>query len=90
MPMLVLNLGGEMVYVLQQRLLAQNITPAKATKVLDDVVGAMFNDSFIEELFKPQPPYSAASTKMIFERLAHSSIMKLNAQSMGKVNSINI
>lgn len=83
--MIVLNLGGEMLYILNQRLQAQNIAEEKARKVLQDVVKAMFSPSFIEELFKPQAMYTLAATKQIFEKLAHSSIMRLNQSSMDKL-----
>ena len=85
MPMVVLNLGGEMIYILNQRLQAQNIADEKSRKVLQDVVKAMFSSAFIEELFKPQQIYTLTSTKQIFEKLAHSSIMRLNQSSMDKL-----
>lgn len=85
MPMIVMNMGGEMVYILNQRLQAQSVQDDKAVKVLQDVLKAMFSKLFIEELFKPQEMYSAASTKQIFEKLAHSSIMRLNKSSMDKL-----
>ncbi len=74
-----------MLYVLRQRLVAQAIEPAKAEQVLNDVIGAMFTASFVEELFKPHPLYSFEATKNVFERLAHCSIMKLNETSMSKL-----
>ena len=82
MPFIVLNMGAEMTYVLNQRLQAQSINETKSQKVLIDVVQAMFASQFIEELFKPQETYSLNSTKQIFEKLAHSSIMRLNKSSM--------
>lgn len=85
MPIIVLNMGGEMVYILHQRLQAQTVQDEKAKKVLQDVVRAMFSPLFIIELFKPQEMYSTASTKQIFEKLAHSSIMRLNKSSMEKL-----
>lgn len=45
----------------------------------------MISKSFIEELFRSQPMYTMQSTKQIFEKLAHSSIMKLNKTSMQKL-----
>jgi hypothetical protein len=45
----------------------------------------MFAPKFVEELFRSQPMYTMVSTKQIFEKLAHSSIMKLNATSMQKL-----
>jgi hypothetical protein len=85
MPILVINMGGEMMYILNQRLHAQNIPEEKATKVLSDVIRTMFTPVFLEELFKPQEIYSHISTKQIFDKLAHSSIMRLNKTSMDKL-----
>lgn len=85
MPILVLNLGGEMIYILNQRLQAQNIPREKAVKVLGDVMKHMYTQVFLDELFKPQEIYSVASTKQIFDKLAHSSIMRLNKTSMDKL-----
>lgn len=82
MPFLVLNMGAEMVYILNQRLQAQNVNDSKSQKVLVDVTRAMFANGFIDELFSPQEMYSSASTKQIFEKIAHSSIMRLNKSSM--------
>ena len=45
----------------------------------------MYSPIFIDELFKPQSMYSTSSTKQIFEKLAHSSIMRLNKCSMDKL-----
>ncbi|KDO16827.1 hypothetical protein SPRG_17689 [Saprolegnia parasitica CBS 223.65] len=85
MPMLLINMGGEMIYVLDQRLKAQNIPEDKSTKVLVDVVKTMYNTKFISELFRPHHMYSNLSTRQIFDRLAHSSIMRLNQSSMDKL-----
>jgi len=45
----------------------------------------MFNSKFVEELFRPQELYPKKAVKHIFEKLAHSSIMRLNEASMDKV-----
>ncbi|KAI8470611.1 MAG: organic solute transport protein 1-domain-containing protein [Monoraphidium minutum] len=53
MPWIILNLGGEMLYVLEQRLHAQDIPPAKTAR---DLVTTMFDRAFLEgKLFAPQP-----------------------------------
>eukprot|EP00287_Rhodomonas_sp_CCMP768_P011480 CAMPEP_0196731550 /NCGR_PEP_ID=MMETSP1091-20130531/11231_1 /TAXON_ID=302021 /ORGANISM="Rhodomonas sp., Strain CCMP768" /LENGTH=379 /DNA_ID=CAMNT_0042074691 /DNA_START=11 /DNA_END=1150 /DNA_ORIENTATION=- len=85
MPLMVINLGGEMMYILEQRLVAQKIPPDKARKVIADIVRTMYNPKFIQELYKPQELYSSASTRQIFERIAHSSIMRLSESSMDKL-----
>jgi len=85
MPILIINMGGEMVYILQQRLEAQKIPEPKGQKVLSDVIRTMYYPRFVEELFKPQEMYTIQSTRQIFDRLAHSSIMRLNESSMEKL-----
>ena len=45
----------------------------------------MFNKNFLEELFQPQELYSKKALRTVFDRLAHASIMRLNAASMDKV-----
>lgn len=85
MPFLIVNYGAEMVFILDQRLQAQNVNPEKSSKVLQDVIRAMFAPTFVEELLRPQPLYGPAATKEIFDRLAHSSIMRLSENSMDKL-----
>ncbi|KAM8790069.1 protein OSCP1 isoform 2-T2 [Rhynchonycteris naso] len=85
LPLLFLNLGGEMLYILDQRLRAQNIPGDKARRVLHDIILTMFNKTFIEELFKPQELYSKKALRTIYDRLAHASIMRLNEASMDKL-----
>jgi hypothetical protein len=47
----------------------------------------MYNPKFIQELFRSQELYSVPATRQIFDRLAHSSIMRLNDSSMDKVRA---
>ncbi|XP_053432362.1 protein OSCP1 isoform X5 [Nycticebus coucang] len=96
LPLLFLNLGGEMLYILDQRLRAQNIPGDKARKdewtevdrkrVMNDIISTMFNRKFIEELLKPQELYSKKALRTVYDRLAHASIMRLNQASMDKVS----
>ena len=72
---------------LLQRLQAQNVPVDKSKRVLPDVIRTMYNPTFITELFRPQDIYSMQSTRQIFDRLAHSSIMRLNESSMDKVSA---
>ncbi|XP_074073655.1 protein OSCP1 [Macrotis lagotis] len=85
LPLLFLNLGGEMLYILDQRLRAQNIQADKARKVMSDIISTMFNKKFLEELFKPQELYSKKALRTVYDRLAHASIMRLNQASMDKL-----
>ncbi|XP_061111524.1 protein OSCP1a [Conger conger] len=90
LPLLFINLGGEMLYILDQRLQAQNIPIDKAKKVMNDIITTMFNKTFMEELLKPQKVYSNKALRTVFERLAHSSIMRLNHASMDKLYDLMI
>lgn len=85
MPVLFFNLGGEMLYILDQRLQAQKIAPEKCRKVINDIIKTMIANTFVEELFKPQVIYSRRAMRAVFDRLAHSSIMRLNSNSMDKL-----
>lgn len=110
LPVLFLNLAGEMLYVLDQRLYAQKIASEKGKKskihfliqlieilgsvykflkisitVLEDIITNLFSERFLDEIFKPQEMCSKKAVKTIFERLAHTSIMRLNQNSMDKV-----
>ncbi|GLI65897.1 hypothetical protein VaNZ11_009543, partial [Volvox africanus] len=85
MPLLVVNLGCEMVYILDQRLKAQNIPSDKSCKVLNDVIRTMFDPEYVDKLFAPQDIFTVSQTRKIFDRLAHSSIMRLSESSMDKL-----
>lgn len=58
LPFVIINLGGEMVYILEQRLRSQDISSERSQKVIQDIVKSIFAPKFIEELFRPQPMYS--------------------------------
>ncbi|XP_049328915.1 protein OSCP1-like [Astyanax mexicanus] len=95
LPLLVLNMGGEMLYILDQRLRAQHETDDKTQRggwseddrkrVLNDIVRSMFSKAFMEELMKPQDLYSQRALRCVLTRLAHTSIMRLNPASMDRL-----
>ena len=53
--------------------------------VMNDIISTMFNQRFMENLFRPQEIYSKKGMRTVFDRLAHASIMRLNTASMDKV-----
>lgn len=86
MPLLVFNLGGEMVYIIRRRLQAQNVEAERSQRVVDDIMRCLCGtEQFVCEIFTPQrlPTYEEARAS--FDRLAHCSIMKLNKNSMDKL-----
>ncbi|KAL4001660.1 Organic solute transport protein 1 family protein [Acanthocheilonema viteae] len=88
MPLLFLNMGSEMVYILQQRLKAQKIDKEKTTQVLRDILHILLNTKFLKELFKPQYICSRQVMRIFFEKLIHSSIMRLSKTSMDKLYAL--
>ncbi|XP_061737509.1 protein OSCP1a isoform X2 [Nerophis ophidion] len=90
LPVVVVSLGGEMLYILDQRLAAQNTSRDNSEKVLKDIVGTMFSQAFMDELLKPQQMYSHRTMKVVLTRLAHVSIMRLNPVSMEKLYELMI
>ncbi|KAG7235319.1 hypothetical protein INR49_002776 [Caranx melampygus] len=94
LPLVFINLGGEMLYILDQRLRAQNTSEDNSEKgvwsendrrrVMNDIIGTMFSKSFMDELLKPQQLYSHRTLKTVLTRIAHASIMRLNAASMDR------
>ena len=57
LPFAIINLGCEMIYIIEQRLKAQNIGPDRSKRVLNDVIKTLFSIQFVEELLKPQEVY---------------------------------
>lgn len=57
--------------------------------VVQDIVSQMFDSNCIQELFRPQRVLSMKSLRIVFTRLAHASIMKLNSSAMEKVRLHN-
>ncbi|XP_039977933.1 protein OSCP1a [Xiphias gladius] len=100
LPLVVINLGGEMLYILDQRLRAHNTSEDNSEKgvwsendrkrVMNDIVGTMFSKAFMDELLKPQKLYSHKALKTVLTRLAHASIMRLNTASMDRLYQLMV
>ncbi|XP_034456512.1 protein OSCP1a [Hippoglossus hippoglossus] len=102
LPLVFINLGGEMIYILDQRLRAPNTSDDNSEKgrgvwsendrrrVLNDIVGTLFSKAFIDELLKPQQLYSHRTLKTVLTRLAHASIMRLNPASMDRLYELMV
>lgn len=52
LPFIIICLGGEMVYILEQRLRSQDISKERSQKVLQDIIKSMLAPKFVEELFR--------------------------------------
>ncbi|XP_029369328.1 protein OSCP1a [Echeneis naucrates] len=100
LPLVIINLGGEMLCILDQRLQAQNTSEDNSEKgvwsendrkrVMNDIIGTMFTKAFMDELLKPQQLYSHRTMKTVLTRLAHASIVRLNAASMDRLYELMV
>ncbi|XP_070292087.1 protein OSCP1 isoform X3 [Salvelinus sp. IW2-2015] len=100
LPLVFINLGGEMLYILDQRLQTQNTANDNTQKgvwsdddrkrVMNDIIATMFSKAFMEELLKPQDLYSNRALRTVLTRLAHASIMRLNPASMDRLYELMV
>ncbi|KAK0083206.1 hypothetical protein PV325_009164, partial [Microctonus aethiopoides] len=84
-PLMYLNLGGEMLYVLRQRLEAQHIRSDKAMKVLDDITIGLLDPKLLTIVTQESHFISLSWLRSTMENIALSSIMKLDNDSMNKL-----
>ncbi|CAH0589143.1 unnamed protein product [Chrysodeixis includens] len=84
-PFIVVNLGCEMIFVIDQRLKAQNITLDKSERVLTDVVTVLLHPKLLDELFISQPVATHTVIKQLLQDISATSIMKLDDYSMSKL-----
>ena len=55
-----------------------------------DIASQMFEKNSVRELFKPQKVLTKNALKVVFEKLAHASIMTLNGTAMEKVRVLGV
>ncbi|XP_044589413.1 protein OSCP1 [Cotesia glomerata] len=84
-PLIYFNMGGEMLYVLQQRLKAQKINSRKTSTVLDDITAAFVDPKIISAIFTDSPISSLSWIRSTLEKIALCSIMRLDQDSMNKL-----
>ena len=84
-PLIILNMGAQMIFILNQRLIAQKIADDKASRVLTDTMKVLFGLEMYNNIFKPKIMYHSSKIYSIFHDITHSSIMRLNDQSMDKL-----
>lgn len=83
-------MGGEMLYVLRQRLKAQKIDVDKTIQVLDDVTAALLNPKLLSPIFEESPMIGVPQLRATLESVTLSSIMKLDKSSMDKLFDLMI
>jgi hypothetical protein len=81
MPLLVSNLGCEMLYIIHQRLTVQKVTFMRT--VLRDIARSLFAREFVEALFAAQKLGSVGAIFQVLSQIVHTSIMRLSAVRCG-------
>jgi hypothetical protein len=86
-PFLLLNLFGEMIYIIEQRLIAQEVSFEKSCKVLVDLSKTMLKKENVNEMFDPKTTGNSdiKSIKDLFYTVVHSSIMRLSEEGFSKL-----
>lgn len=78
MPLLMCSLGCEMIYILHQRLHAQQ-AEAQRLRIVHEIAASFLAPDFCDAVFVPQAVGSVATVYRVFGELAHSSIVRLSS-----------
>lgn len=89
------NLGGEMIYILNQRLIAQKINPSKCSQVLSDIISSFVQPRKLEMSsfygFTSSDHLNLTKMKTVFESILSSSpTMKLTPASFDKLYDLMV
>ncbi|XP_037044919.1 protein OSCP1 [Bradysia coprophila] len=85
---LVLNLGCEMLYVIDQRLKAQRITLEKSAQVLRDLTCVLLDPKFLAQFLHQHPDehlLTPHQIRILLSDIACCSLMRLDINSMDKL-----
>eukprot|EP00056_Hartaetosiga_gracilis_P001670 m.46609 g.46609 ORF g.46609 m.46609 type:complete len:444 (-) comp10729_c0_seq1:145-1476(-) len=85
LPILLVNLNCELLYVINERLEAQNAPEAKAQRIRDDIARTIFDHNIVENMFTPQPLYDQTQLLTTTKFITNSSIITLNEKSLSKL-----
>jgi len=96
-PFIVLSLTSEMLYVLNQRMVAQAIDRSKQRDVIVAILQKAFEPSFLSKLYMPSASNPVnigdnlhAELRLMFQSFAHASVMRLAKPSMDKLYDLMI
>jgi hypothetical protein len=84
-PFFIFPLASEMLFVLSERLLAQNIPEIRLKRVLSELIKEIVSDTFVSSAYDPQCTPSVASLEPVFFRLANCTVMSLSEASMSRL-----
>ncbi|KAG5670950.1 hypothetical protein PVAND_001179 [Polypedilum vanderplanki] len=84
---LLINLGCEMLYIIEQRLIAQNIDKEKSAQVLRDVTNALLSPNFFSYISTTfgNEIMSLQQARILLTDIACCSLMRLDVHSLDKL-----
>ncbi|XP_059607995.1 protein OSCP1 [Phlebotomus argentipes] len=87
--LLVINLGCEMLYVIDQRLKAQSVNLDKSAQVLRDLTGVLLDPKFLTQLISstegPENLLTSQQCRLLMWDIASCSLMRLDTNSYDKL-----
>ncbi|CAD8201995.1 unnamed protein product [Paramecium octaurelia] len=83
--LILLNLCGDVLYIIEQRLRAQGIDKEKGLTVLNDLAIKIYTHPNIQKMFTPSKTLSNNEIFQQIDQVVHCSIMKLNEDSLSKL-----
>ncbi|KAJ3216859.1 Protein oscp1 [Dinochytrium kinnereticum] len=86
--MLIVNLGGEMLYILEHRLRSYSVDVVKTEKVLQDLVVSMLDK--VEAINPTEAIFTRDQIQQLFYKFAHSSVMRLTETGLQKLVELMI
>eukprot|EP00055_Hartaetosiga_balthica_P005714 m.17167 g.17167 ORF g.17167 m.17167 type:complete len:420 (+) comp4739_c0_seq1:201-1460(+) len=85
LPILLLNLNCELLYVINERLVSQNAPESKTQRIRDDIAKTIFDQLIVDNMFMPQPLYDQQQLLTTTKYITNSSIITLNGKSLTKL-----
>ncbi|CAD8200546.1 unnamed protein product [Paramecium pentaurelia] len=83
--LILLNLFGDVLYIIEQRLRAQGIDKEKGLTVLNDLAIKIYTYPNLQKIFTPAKTLSNNEIFQQVDQVVHCSIMKLNEDSLSKL-----
>ncbi|CAD8121535.1 unnamed protein product [Paramecium sonneborni] len=83
--LILLNLSGDVLYIIEQRLRAQGIDKEKGLIVLNDLALKIYTYPNLQKIFTPSKTLTVNEIFTLIDQIVHCSIMKLNEDSLSKL-----
>lgn len=83
-PYLLINIGGEMIYMIDSRLRKSGVSEQQKQKILQDKISLLFQDDLMSDIFVPQRMYPLLNIKGILIKIIMKSTFGPDQSDMGQ------